>query len=62
MRQDNFPLASAAETSLKGRRVQAVPLSQGLIGAQLLEQNDEWAVERARYVTSIAPSIGRASS
>jgi hypothetical protein len=28
-----------------------------LIGAILLEQNDEWAVERARYVTkeTIAP-------
>ena len=29
----------------------------GLVGAILLEQNDEWAVQRSRYITleSIAP-------
>jgi len=33
------------------------PLHTRLIGAILLEQNDEWAVQRARYMTleTIAP-------
>ena len=26
-----------------------------LVGAILLEQNDEWAVQRARYLTLVAP-------
>jgi hypothetical protein len=31
-----------------------------LVGAILLEQNDEWAVQRARYMTleTIAPIVG----
>ena len=43
--------------SPNARRRTGRPAIVGLVGALLLEQNDEWAVQRARYMTleTIAP-------
>ena len=48
-RKANYPLTIALD--------QSAGAGHRLVGAILLEQNDEWAVQRARYITleSIAP-------
>jgi len=51
-----FPNAEGVKKSIRGIDFSPKAITR-LVGAILLEQNDEWAVQRARYMTleTIAP-------
>ena len=55
MASEAFTLAQLARAV--GMSVDQVRFYKDRVGAILLEQNDEWAVQRARYITleSMAP-------
>lgn len=58
-RHESFVLAADEPAVTTGAVSRQVKAPEAWLGALLLEQNDEWAVQRARYMTP--ETIGRMS-
>jgi hypothetical protein len=48
---ESSPDARGEELAAAPRHIVVLGLGAGLVGALLLEQNDEWAASRARYMS-----------